>query len=150
MTQAHAPADLSVTGAEAGSAAQALGVVRPQGLRAAEARPRLESHGRNELATAKDESPVLAFLGQYSDFMQIVLLGVAVVSLFVTGVTTIDIFERVFGTTELTGDQWAICLGLAASLLVIEEVIKFFLRRREPGAPSGTAPAVVTPLPATA
>jgi Ca2+-transporting ATPase len=64
--------------------------------------------------------------------------------LAIIAVTTIDILERIFGTTELTGEQWAICLGLASSLLVIEEVIKFFLRRGEqPASASGVA--VVTP-----
>ena len=70
--------------------------------------------------------------------------------LAIVAVTTIDILERIFGTVELTGEQWAICLGLASSLLVVEEVIKVFLRRREQRAPGGTGPAVVTPLPAAA
>ena len=96
---------------------------------------------RDQLHTIfdRDALPGVAQLRRY---------GISVLA--IVAITTIDIFQRIFGTTELTGDQWAICLGLAASLLVIEEVIKFFLRRREPGAPSGTAPAVVTPLPATA
>jgi Ca2+-transporting ATPase len=68
----------------------------------------------------------------------------AVSVLAIVAVTTIDILERIFGTTELTGEQWAICLGIAASLVVVEEVIKLFLRRRDRQAPAA-ATAVVTP-----
>ena len=63
--------------------------------------------------------------------------------LAIVAITTIDLLERIFGTGGLTGNQWAICIGLAASLLVVEEAIKFVLRRRQNLAP--TAPAVVTP-----
>ena len=63
--------------------------------------------------------------------------------LAIVAITTIDLLERIFGTGGLTGNQWAICIGLAASLLVVEEAIKFVLRRRQNLGP--TAPAVVTP-----
>jgi Ca2+-transporting ATPase len=46
-------------------------------------------------------------------------------------VTTIG-FRRIFSTVELGFNQWAICAGIALSLLVVEELIKFFLRRRVP------------------
>ncbi|HEX6149825.1 cation-transporting P-type ATPase [Nocardioides sp.] len=68
--------------------------------------------------------------------------GVALLAII--AVTTIDILERIFGTVELTAGQWAICLGLAASLVVVEEVIKLVLRHRH-DVDSGTAAAVVTP-----
>ena len=32
---------------------------------------------------------------------------------------------------ELTGDQWLICIGAAATIVVVSEVWKFVLRRRE-------------------
>jgi hypothetical protein len=31
---------------------------------------------------------------------------------------------------DLTLAQWGICTGIALSLVVVEEVIKFFIRRR--------------------
>ncbi|WP_019145861.1 cation-translocating P-type ATPase [Aeromicrobium massiliense] len=67
--------------------------------------------------------------------------GIAVLA--IVAVTTIDLLQRVLDTTELTGGQWAICLGLAASLLVVDEVIKLVLHaRRGPSTPRGrTAPA---------
>ena len=43
-------------------------------------RRRLEVHGPNQLAAATRESPLQAFLRQYRDFMQIILLVAAVVA----------------------------------------------------------------------
>jgi Ca2+-transporting ATPase len=82
---------------------------------------------RDQLHTIfdRDALPGVAQLRRY---------GVSVLAII--AITTIDLLERIFGTTELTGEQWAICLGLAASLLVVEEVIKFFLRRRVVPAPA--------------
>jgi Ca2+-transporting ATPase len=65
--------------------AQELGVEPEQGLSTEEAASRLQSHGRNRLAGAKQESGFQAFLRQYQDFMQIILLAAAAISLFVTG-----------------------------------------------------------------
>jgi Bacterial regulatory proteins, luxR family/Cation transporter/ATPase, N-terminus len=45
----------------------------------------LESHGPNRLAGGKKESGFQAFLRQYRDFMQNILLAAAAISLFVTG-----------------------------------------------------------------
>jgi Ca2+-transporting ATPase len=66
------------------SVATALGVDPAQGLSQAEARKRLESIGPNRLAAAKKESNLQAFVRQYRDVMQIILLGAAVISLVVT------------------------------------------------------------------
>lgn len=60
----------------------------------------------------------------------------------IIAITTIDILQRIFGTGELSGHQWAICIGLAASLIVLEELIKLIMRRRErQSAPVAAAPA---------
>jgi Ca2+-transporting ATPase len=71
-------------GREASAVAEALGVDPARGLTSAEARDRLATHGPNRLASAKKESPIAAFLRQYRDFMQIVLIVAAVVNLVVT------------------------------------------------------------------
>jgi Ca2+-transporting ATPase len=55
------------------------------GLSIAEAGSRLASRGPNRLAGGKKESAVAAFLRQYRDFMQIVLLAAAVLNIVVTG-----------------------------------------------------------------
>jgi Ca2+-transporting ATPase len=71
--------------AEASAVAQQLGVDVARGLSADEARARLGSHGPNRLAGTKKESGLQAFLRQYRDFMQLVLLAAAVLNLLVTG-----------------------------------------------------------------
>jgi P-type Ca2+ transporter type 2C len=59
--------------------------------------------------------------------------------LLIVAVTGIDFLNRIVGTTGLSFTEWWICIGLAASLLVVEELIKAVIRRREP--------ATVTDLP---
>jgi Ca2+-transporting ATPase len=67
----------------------------------------------------RDAVPAMAQLRRY---------GVSVLA--IVAITGLEILQRIFGTTRLTADQWAICIGLAISLLVVEELIKFVLRRR--------------------
>src|SRR5690349_20531334 len=74
-------------GADVASVAAALDVVPEQGLTTAEAQSRLATHGPNRLAEGKKESPLRAFLRQYEDFMQVILLGAAVVNQLATGET---------------------------------------------------------------
>ncbi len=50
------------------------------GLRADVAAARLREHGPNALAEARRRSPARMFLGQFADFMILVLLGAAVVA----------------------------------------------------------------------
>jgi Ca2+-transporting ATPase len=54
-------------------------------------------------------------------------------------VTEIGFLQRIFSTVDLTLAQWGICLGIALTLVVVEEIIKVFLRRsRRGGAPTVT------------
>jgi len=85
MSQTEVQPRASVAGVEASEVAQSLGVDVAHGLSRAEAASRLEAHGPNRLAGGKKESGFQAFLRQYRDFMQIVLLVAAVVNLLVTG-----------------------------------------------------------------
>jgi Ca2+-transporting ATPase len=55
--------------------------------------------------------------------------GVALAAIIL--VTEIGFLQRVFSLTELSFNLWSICIGIALSLVVVEEVIKVFLRRRE-------------------
>jgi Ca2+-transporting ATPase len=64
--------------------ARELAVDPERGLSADEARSRLETTGPNRLAAAKKESGFRAFLRQYQDFMQIILLAAAVINALVT------------------------------------------------------------------
>ena len=79
----------------------------------------LESRDPTNTIFDRDALPGAAQLRRY---------GLAL--LFIVAITTIHLLERIFGTTELTFDQWGICLAIAASFLVIEEATKFVLRRR--------------------
>jgi Ca2+-transporting ATPase len=55
--------------------------------------------------------------------------GIALLAII--AVTTIGLLERIFGTVELSFSQWSICIGLAASLVVVEELIKLVIRQRD-------------------
>jgi P-type Ca2+ transporter type 2C len=71
-------------GIEADAVAGQLGVDPGRGLSASEAGDRLRTQGPNKLAGAKKESGFKAFIRQYQDFMQIILLGAAIVNALVT------------------------------------------------------------------
>src|SRR5512132_1519220 len=59
-------------------------------------------------------------------------------------VTEIGFLQRIFSTVELTLAQWWRCAGIALSLVVVEEVIKFFIRRRDrKGTPADTEAAAI-------
>ena len=64
--------------------AKQLQVDPAKGLSASEAQQRVQKYGPNELAAKKKESGWRAFLRQYGDFMQIILLGAAVLNLVFT------------------------------------------------------------------
>jgi P-type Ca2+ transporter type 2C len=72
-------------GAVASAVAAELGVEPERGLSVEEARRRLQSHGPNRLTAAKKESGFQAFVRQYQDFMQLILLAAAIINLLVTG-----------------------------------------------------------------
>jgi Ca2+-transporting ATPase len=84
-TKAPAAARPGWYGADASVVARELDVEPERGLGAEEAGRRLQSQGRNRLAGGKKESGFQAFLRQYQDFMQIILLAAAVINLLVTG-----------------------------------------------------------------
>jgi Ca2+-transporting ATPase len=54
-----------------------------------------------------------------------------IVVVLIVAVTTIGILQRIFATVELDLAQWGICVRIAASLVVVEELIKLILRRRQ-------------------
>jgi Ca2+-transporting ATPase len=106
-TSAAAPARIDWYAADVATVAGELGVDVGHGLSAAEARSRMESRGPNRLAAAKTESGFQAFVRQYQDFMQIVLLAAAVINQLVTGDTAtsvvlagLTIFNAVIGLRQ--------------------------------------------------
>jgi P-type Ca2+ transporter type 2C len=56
--------------------------------------------------------------------------GLSLLTIFLA--TTFDPLERMLDTTELTVQQWAICILVASSIIVIAEIRKLFRRRRAP------------------
>ncbi|MFC7494137.1 MULTISPECIES: cation-translocating P-type ATPase [unclassified Nocardioides] len=59
--------------------------------------------------------------------LQLRRYGVALLA--IVAITGLEFLQRIFGTTGLDLGQWATCIGLAASLVVVEEAIKVFVRR---------------------
>ena len=103
-----------------------------KGLSAAEAQQRQQKYGPNMLAGKKKEPGWQAFLRQYQDFMQILLLGAAVVNQIVTGewgttivLVVLTIFNAVLG---LRGESKA-----EASLAALEKMMKNIARVRRDG-----------------
>jgi Ca2+-transporting ATPase len=54
--------------------------------------------------------------------------GIALLAIIV--VTNIGFLQRIFDTVELNLSQWSICIGLALTLVVVEELIKLVIRQR--------------------
>ena len=112
--------------------AQQLKVDPAKGLSAAEAQQRLQQYGPNVLAAKKKESGLQAFLRQYQDFMQWILLGAAVLSLVVTrevGTTIVLVGLTVFNAVlGLRGESKA-----EASLSALEKMMKNISRVRRDG-----------------
>ena len=112
--------------------AQQLNVDPAKGLSTAEAQQRLKQYGPNVLAAKKKESGWQAFLRQYRDFMQILLVVVALISLVVTrevGTTLVllglTVFNAILG---LRGESKA-----EASLAALEKMMKTIARVRRDG-----------------
>jgi Ca2+-transporting ATPase len=103
-----------------------------KGLSAAEAQQRLQQYGRNELEAKKKESGWQAFLRQYKDFMQIILLGAAVISVVVTkewGTTIVLVVLTIFNAVlGLRGESKA-----EASLAALTKMMKNIARVRRDG-----------------
>ena len=60
--------------------------------------------------------------------MQLRRYGVSLLAIIL--VTSLDILERIFDTAGLSFNQWCICVGIALSLVVVEEVVKLVIRGR--------------------
>jgi Ca2+-transporting ATPase len=112
--------------------AKELQVDPAKGLSAAEAQQRLQKYGRNELAGKKKEPGWQAFLRQYKDFMQILLLVAAAINLVVTGewgttlvLLILTVFNAVLGLNQESKAE--------ASLAALEKMMKNIARVRRDG-----------------
>jgi P-type Ca2+ transporter type 2C len=112
--------------------AKQLGVDPAKGLSSGEAQQRLQKYGENKLAGKAKEPGWQAFLRQYKDFMQILLLGAAAVNIIVTGewgttlvLVVLTIFNAVLGLNQESKAE--------ASLAALEKMMKNIARVRRDG-----------------
>ena len=119
---------------------QELQVDPAKGLSAAEAQQRLRQYGPNQLAEKKKEPGWQAFLRQYQDLMQFVLLGAAIINQVFTDewettlvLVGLTIFNAVLG---LRGEAKA-----EASLAALAETMKSIARVRRDGQQSRLRPS---------
>ena len=74
--------------------------------------------------------------------------GLSLLTIFLS--TTFGPLQRMLDTTELTVQQWALCIVVAFSVVVIAEIRKLFRRRRAPAVeppiqqPALGQPAILT------
>jgi P-type Ca2+ transporter type 2C len=82
--------------------------------------------------TARDQLRSVFSLETFRDrrFLTASLMSAAAIIF----VTELQVFHRVFDTVELTGEQWLICLGAGATIVVASEIRKLLLRRAQPPA----------------
>ncbi|MDX1414276.1 MAG: cation-transporting P-type ATPase [Candidatus Promineifilaceae bacterium] len=79
----------------------------------------------------------------FHDLNQVLLFGL---SLLVTILATeLGFLQRILGTTSLSANQWLICIALAFALLLVDEAVKLFLRRRGVGTAQAENMATATP-----
>ena len=62
----------------------------------------------------------------FSDRNQLLLYGVALLLTFLP--TKLPFLQEFLGLTDLTEEQWLLILAVAVGLVLVDEVIKFFLR----------------------
>ena len=90
--------------------------------------------------TVKDELRSIFDLETFADRRLLLASGVSAIAI-VFG-AELQLFQRILGTVSLTGSEWAACILVAASILVVSEIRKLVLRHRaqpvdaaEPAAP---------------
>jgi Ca2+-transporting ATPase len=79
--------------------------------------------------TSRDETGTILRRDLVTDRRQLALYGLALAVIVLS--TELSITQRILDLVPLTGAQWLLCVGCALGLLVVEEAIKVFLRRRE-------------------
>jgi Ca2+-transporting ATPase len=67
------------------------------------------------------------------DRNQLFLYGLALLVTFLA--TELGFLQRILGLTSLSEKQWLICLIIAIALLLVDEIIKIFLRSRRSASP---------------
>jgi Ca2+-transporting ATPase len=94
--------------------------------------------------SSRDETQTVFNRDLMADRRQVMLYGLALVLTILA--TEIPLLQRLLETSSLNGQQWLTCVLVALSVLVVDEIIKFFLRRRR--SPQSTV-SEVTPATGT-
>jgi Ca2+-transporting ATPase len=94
---------------------------------------------------SRDQTQTIFDRDTFPGVMQLRRYALSLIAII--AITALDFLERIFDTTGLSFNQWCICIGIATSIVLVEELIKFFLRRRQAAdlATLPTHPAPVTP-----
>ena len=77
------------------------------------------------------------------DRNQLFLYGMALLVTFLA--TELPFLQRILGLTSLNGKQWLICIAAAIALLLVDEIIKVFLRSRrshDAATPAAASPGI--------
>jgi Ca2+-transporting ATPase len=78
--------------------------------------------------SARSETETVFNRDNLSDRRQLQLYGLAL--LFILLPVEFGIGDRFLETTPISGQQWLVCILFAVGVLLVDEVIKFFMRRR--------------------
>ena len=75
---------------------------------------------------------------------QLMLYGISLLMIILP--IKLNFLQSFLGLTEISGNQWLICIGFAIALLLVDEAIKFFMRRgrSQLAGEMQTAPAAAT------
>ena len=79
--------------------------------------------------TARDKLRSVFSLDTFNDRKFLITSAMSIVAIVVA--TEIQFFQRLLDTQSLTGEQWWICIGAGLVIVVVSEVWKFVLRRKE-------------------
>jgi Ca2+-transporting ATPase len=90
---------------------------------------------------ARDQVRTIFSRGAIPGPTQLRRYGLALLAIIL--VTEIGFLQRIFSMVELTLAQWGICVGIALALVVVEELIKVFIRRRNRSTSPTNEPALV-------
>ncbi len=82
--------------------------------------------------SARDETHTVFNRDTLADQRQLGLYGLTLLLTLLP--TELGFLQRIFGLTSLDGNHWLICISFGIFLLLVDEVIKFFLRRRRSAA----------------
>ena len=95
----------------------------------------------NILNARSDRQSVFTRFTFHNRLLWLALAGVLALQV---GVTHVGFLQDLFDTTSISLGQWLVCALVASSILLVEEIRKAVLRRRDPASAHLPAPAAVT------